>query len=553
MKRINFYLLRTAFFLSVVAAASCSKKIDEAYQNPNSAVRVPIEGLLPQVITAMAGNYAGHGPANDIRYIGAFVQNWHSSVTLSNYDRMGHPSINTADVAASTWRSHYYDIGQNNMKIIEWGTEEKKWDYVGVAQAIFAWSWLTLTDYYGDVILNDAFNRDKITFSFSPQSEVYPFVRSLCFTALENLNKSGDGVSQQNLAKGDVSSYAGNTQKWKKFVYGVLARSHIHLSRKSGFRADSAVYYANLAMMSNDDNLYVLYPGGSLSAFNNFFGPFRANLASATTATPTAVRQGAYIADLMSGRNNAFLNVADPRAIYLLRLNTNNTFRGVAPNRGQAALAANDRPENFWGVPQVTANNVAPSNDNNSRYIFRNTSPFPVMTATEMAFIQAEAQIYANNKGAALTAYRQGIQLNFDMLTTTFNTNVPAANVITPAIRDAFLSNTAVVPANAATLTLSQVMLQKYIAMFGYGVLETWVDLRRYRYNGSSPLNGGIQVFTDFVVPTGNDLFEENNGNLVYRMKPRYNAEYVWNLNEIRRIGADLPDYHTREMWFMQP
>lgn len=123
-KWINRFLLFSATSLAV-GNFSCSKKIDEAYQNPNSQVKVPIETLLPQVITAMASNYGGHGTMNDIRYIGAFVQNWHSSVTLSNYDRMGHPSDNVGDVAASTWRSHYYDIGQNNMKIIEWGTEEK--------------------------------------------------------------------------------------------------------------------------------------------------------------------------------------------------------------------------------------------------------------------------------------------------------------------------------------------------------------------------------------------------------------------------------------------
>jgi hypothetical protein len=467
---------------------------------------------------------------------------------------MGHPSINTGDVAVSTWRSHYYDIGQNNMKIIQWGREQKKWDYVGVAQAIFAWSWLTTTDYYGDIILNEAFNTDQITFTFQSQADVYPFVRKLCHEALDNLSKTGDGVSAQNLAKGDVSSYAGNTEKWKKFVYGVLARSFHHLTNKGDYRADSALHYANLAMTSNADNMMVVFPGGSLGAFNNFFGPVRGNLASTSTLTPTAVRQGAYIADLMSGRNAAFMNVQDPRAIYMLRKNANGTFRGVLPNRGQTALSANDRPESFWGIAQTTSNNnAAPANDNNVRYIFRNTAPFPIMTASEMQFIRAEAAYLTNNKSVALTAYREGIRLNFDMLTTTFNQNVPNAEVITPAIRDAYLNNPAVVPAVPSELTLSQIMLQKYISMFGHGVLETWVDMRRYRYNGTHPTNAGNQVYTGFNVPTGNDLFEENGGKLVYRMRPRYQAEFVWNLNEIRRIGADQPDYHTREMWFMQP
>jgi hypothetical protein len=35
-----------------------------------------------------------------------------------------------------------------------------------------------------------------------------------------------------------------------------------------------------------------------------------------------------------------------------------------------------------------------------------------------------------------------------------------------------------------------------------------------------------------------------------YRMRPRFNSEYVWNINELNRIGATTIDYHTKEMWF---
>ena len=94
-------------------------------------------------------------------------------------------------------------------------------------------------------------------------------------------------------------------------------------------------------------------------------------------------------------------------------------------------------------------------------------------------------------------------------------------------------------------------MLQKYIAMFGYGVLETWVDMRRYDYTDIGP-DGG-QVYTDFEVPTGGDLFPDNNGQLVYRMRPRFNSEYVWNILELQRIGATELDYHTKKMWWNQP
>ena len=532
----------------IIMGVSCSKKIDEAYANPNYDVKVAPEGLLPQIVASMAGNYGAHGPMNDIRYIGAYVQNFAYYTTLSNFDRMGYTNT---DVAQSFWRSHYYDIGQNNVKMIAWAIENKQWDYAGVGKAIFAWSWLNLTTYHGDVVLKEAFNTDQITFQYDKQEEVYAEVRKLSHEALTYLNKTGDNASQASLAKGDAFFYKGDVSKWKKFVYGVLARSFNHLTNKADYKADSVLFYTNLAMKESTDDGLVKFTASLVSATNNMFGPFRANLGGASTVSPTAIRQGAYIANLMSGANSAFPGVADPRAIYILRLNANNTFKGVEPNKGQAVLAANDRPENFHGVPQISANNTAPANDLNCRFIFRNDAPFPVMTATEISFMRAEAAFLKGDKATALVAYKDGIAKHFDLLMNYYNTNVPAASLLTATIKADFLANPLVVPTNAANLTLSMIMLQKYIAMFGYGTFETWTDMRRYHYVDLDKTTGK-QVFTDFVVPSGTGLFEDNGGKLVYRMRPRFNSEYVWNINELARIGATQLDYHTKEQWFSQ-
>ena len=532
----------------MIMGVSCSKKIDEAYANPNYDVKVAPEGLLPQIVASMAGNYGAHGPMNDIRYIGAYVQNFAYANTLSNFDRMGYTNT---DVAQSFWRSHYYDIGQNNVRMIAWAIENKQWDYAGVGKAIFAWSWLNLTTYHGEVVLKEAFNTDQITFQYDKQEDVYTEVRKLSHESLSYLNKTGDNASQTSLAKGDAFFYKGDVSKWKKFVYGVLARSFNHLTNKADYKADSVLFYTNLAMKESTDDGLVKYTASLVSATNNMFGPFRANLGGASTTSPTAIRQGAYIANLMSGANSAFPGVIDPRAIYILRLNANNTFKGVEPNRGQAVLAANDRPENFHGVAQITANNTAPANDLNCRFIFRNDAPFPVMTATEISFMRAEAAFLKGDKATALVAYKDGIAKHFDLLMNYYNTNVPAASLLTATIKANFLANPLVVPANAANLTLSMIMLQKYIAMFGYGTFETWTDMRRYHYVDLDKTTGK-QVFTDFVAPTGTGLFEDNGGKLVYRMRPRFNSEYVWNINELGRIGATQLDYHTKEQWFSQ-
>ena len=530
----------------IVMVASCSKKIDEAYKNPNYDVKVAPETLMPQIVASMAGNYGGHGPMNDIRYIGAYVQNFAFAGTQSNFDRMGHTNT---DVAQSFWRSHYYDLGQNNVKMIEWALENKQWEIAGAGKAIFAWSWLILTDYHGEVILKDAFNTDLITFRYDTQEEVYMHARKLSFEALDLLNKTGENGSQAALATGDAFLYGGNVARWKKFVYGVLARTHHHLSNKSIYKADSVLYYTNLAMKETSDDALVKFAATSVSQTNNFLGPFRNNLGGGTVASPTAIRQSAFIADLMSGLNPTFTGVADPRAIYLLRKNTNGTFKGVEPVKGQAVMAGADRPESFHGVSQATGTvNTAPTTDVNCRFIFRNNAPFPVMTASEMAFIRSEAAFIKGDKATALTAYKEGIAKHFDLLMANYNTNVPTAELLTTATRDAFLANTKVVPASATSLTLPMIMLQKYIALWGHGTEETWVDMRRYHYTDKDA--NGVQVYTGFTLPSAVDLFQDNAGKMAYRMRPRFNSEYVWNINELTRIGATTLEYHTKEMWF---
>ena len=165
--------------------------------------------------------------------------------------------------------------------------------------------------------------------------------------------------------------------------------------------------------------------------------------------------------------------------------------------------------------------------------------------------MKAEASYRKADKAGALTAYREAISQHFDLLTGTYNQNIQPGTEITPAIKNTFLANTLVVPASPAELTLSKIMLQKYIAMFGYGVLETWVDMRRFHYVDADP-ETGEQVYTGFTPPSGTDLFQDNAGKLVYRVRPRFNSEYVWNVNELKRIGADRLDYHTFEHWFSQ-
>jgi len=541
----------------LLGIASCSKKIDDAYLNPNAPIKVPIETILPGVIGSFTAfnSAAGtnYGVQIDDILLGRYIQYWGSTTSEENYGEMG--GTIGSDNTGGIWAAAYYGHGRNVSRIIEWGTEEQKWDFVGVAYAIRAWDWLELTNQYGDAILKEALNVDLVQFHYDTQPEFYDSCRAICFRALSYLNRTDGNVNPAKLAESDAYFNNGNIGKWKKFVYGILARSYIDLSNKANFvssgYADSAIKYANLSLTTNADNILATFSGANSSnGFNSYFGPTRSNIGT--------IRQGGYIAKLMTGNNSgAFTGVTDPRTWYMLSEDSNSAFNGVTPWLGvteylNGTTATRSYPKNFWRSSNVTATT---GTDDSAKYVYGNRGPWPMMTASEMQFVIAEAAFRKGDKTTALAAYTNAISLNFDMLTTTYSFKIPASHVITPAMKAAYLGSTVIVPATSAGLTMTHIMLQKYIALYGWGVHQTWTDMRKFHYTSIYP-GETKQVYADFITPPTspkNYLVSTNNGKLVYRCRPRFNSEYLYNIPELTRIGALNSDYNTYECWFSMP
>jgi hypothetical protein len=231
----------------------------------------------------------------------------------------------------------------------------------------------------------------------------------------------------------------------------------------------------------------------------------------------------------------------------------NGGFRGVDPGLGDPNLTSafpRRRVASLW-ADSIYANPSASSFSGGFRkYVFGDKVVMPVMTSSEIQFIKAEAAFRSGKKALALTAYTSGINQHFDFINRTsfprgnlplYNTNpIPAAE------RNAYLAS-ANVKKTEATLTLADILLQKYIALWGWGFFETWVDLRRHHYLDIDPATGA-QYYLGFALPA--TIAPENLGKAVYRVRPRFNSEYVWNIEELRRIGALNSDYHTYETWF---
>lgn len=480
---------------------SCEEWLD-VNNDPSFPQEAPAEVLLPPVFQEMA-----RGEAFDGRSFGCYIQNFANTGAGYQFDLHGY--IPGSDVAGEKWRQHYWAIGKNIDLIVEDGIAKGKWGYVGAAYAVRAWSWQTTTDVHGEMILKQAWEPNRYAFDYDQQEEIYAEVVRLCNRALEYLNME---EPVNTLVKGDLV-FKGDREKWKKFVYSILARNAHHISNKASYDEDAVIAFVDQAMSSNVDNFLVPHQGGLANADggnNNFLGPTRANYGS--------FRQALYSINLVSG-NVDLVNgtatpsgVVDPRRALMFQPSTDGVYRGGANGSAIGTTGTT-------GIPTLYG-----------KYIYRDNADFPLMTYWEMQFMKAEAAFRKGDAATAFTAYRNGITAHMDYV------GVTAAN------RDAYLASAAV-SQNSGALTLSAIMLQKYIAMHGHGVLETWVDMRRYYYDPA--------VYTGFSVPS--PLFATNNGRLAYRARPRFNSEYVWNVNALKAIGALALDYNTVEPWFLLP
>jgi hypothetical protein len=554
--------------MAALIMSSCDKKIDEAYQNPNAAVREPVETIFPAMIGTMLGNGSAaansFGLGGDVLNVGRYIQYWNSfqSSTADNsatsFDKMAGVSGSGTSLV-NIWGMYYFSQGANLNRIIDWGMEEQKWDFVGAAWALRAWGMLELTNQYGEAILRQAFDASRQTFDYNDQSEFYDSVRVICQRAISYLSQTGGGMNPANFANSDFYFNKGDLGRWKKFAYGVLARSYAYIHNKATYSADSVIKYAALSCATNADNCTLKFANTGVSATKNYFGTTRGNINN----SGSGIRQSAFIANLMSGNNPfAFTGTPDPRCWYMLRENPNGTFKGYSPSFSSAingpALQPGDSCGSFLGTTYLGTGGTNPES---GRYIFRNDAEWPIMTASEMQFLLAEAYLRKGMTTESRNAYINGISLNFDMLTDKYTASIPVGKEINAANKAAYLASPAIVPATPDGMTLTAIMLQKYIALYGWGAEETWVDMRRYHYTTDMDPKTNKPVYAGFVVPSGTDLWSgpngtgSNNGKLVQRVRPSYNSEYLYNIPSLTAIGAYPPgnDYHTKPMWFSQP
>ncbi|MCX6334983.1 MAG: SusD/RagB family nutrient-binding outer membrane lipoprotein [Bacteroidia bacterium] len=228
-------------------------------------------------------------------------------------------------------------------------------------------------------------------------------------------------------------------------------------------------------------------------------------------------------------------------------------------------------------------------NDGKGKWLYRDEAPYILMTCAEIKFCQAEAYWKLGMKTEAYNAFKAGVYADLD-----FTANYISSGTKGSAIGgDKITKATFVTLANQykagpfvdglapADFSLSHIMMQKWVALYPWGAEEAWVDMRKYNYDisytGNYPAkdNGwtlntlnqkwdtdptkvykGLYLYPAQVQGRKVAYNTFNEGSPCYRIRPRYNSEYMWNkpsLSKLLPISGTADNYQCSIPWFAYP
>ncbi|MDR2293449.1 MAG: SusD/RagB family nutrient-binding outer membrane lipoprotein [Prevotellaceae bacterium] len=222
------------------------------------------------------------------------------------------------------------------------------------------------------------------------------------------------------------------------------------------------------------------------------------------------------------------------------------------------------------------------TSDGVGRWLYRNGAPYILTTFAEMKMCAAEAYWKKDDKASALQALQDGIAGHMDFCQKYIYLTTIGGDKITPAtfrlLANEYLAGPYVGGLTVNDLTLSHIMMQKWVCLYPWGAHEAWVDLRKYHYDidytGDYPKTGNgwernevymkwddneDKVYKGFYLRPANVEHRktayniDNDGSPCYRIRPRYNSEYMWNLPSLKKllpIPGDALNYHCSIPWF---
>ncbi|SEO17996.1 Starch-binding associating with outer membrane [Flavobacterium sp. CF108] len=436
LKRIAYI---TLFALTLT---SCSDDLDEINKNPN-ATETP---LAPYLLTGTLKQGADlyWGSTNNFDSSLLFVQHW-AKIQYTEPDRY---DVSNASFT-TLWNTGYATLITDLNTILNFPADQANSNYKGIALTLRSWTFLLLTDAYGNIPYKEA--GQKVTPAYDTQKEVYTGLLADLKQAQTLLNTANGTVTGDLVYKGDIT-------KWKKLVNSLRLRIALRISDREPALAKQA------AIDATSDAAGVLSSNSDTFKFTYISSP-QQNPASAWFETRDDYRISKTLVDKLN-------ELADPRLPVYAQLPSDATV-------GKYVGGAN-------GLSNSDANSQGFAKTSKpGTYFLTSSSPAVIASYSETLFNLAEAVARGYISGNAEQLYNDAITASFNQFG------------ITNAATISTYLNQAVVKYDASNYAKS-IGTQKWIAFYGQG-LDAFTEWRRLDF---PVLTAGPATVLDGKIPS---------------------------------------------------
>lgn len=427
MKKSN--LLYTALVSCLLlSSTACSDYLD-INDNPNYPAEVSYTSLLP---SGIAGTASILGSTYEL-YGGMWSQHYMQGQTSNQYNTICNYSItNSAD--GRLWSIPYSIALPDLDLVIKKAETDGAWNYWAVAKVVTAFTYHILVDTYGSIPFTEALKADENILSpkfDDSKTVVYP---GLIAMLDEVIAKAGE-LSSSSLPALTTQDYIFGTAKGTDMSKWISFAKSLKL--KLLMRDFETNKSAIQALLNENDLLTVDAKMDLFMDLENKSNPLYENDRRKLN-TKNNIRACTTLSDYMK-------HFEDPRL--------NDFFNPNEDGSGTTGLNCGDRPT------QMKTNQI-------SIVVLEPTDPVYFMSATEVAFLQAEAYARLNDGVKAKEQYDRAVTLAFERW------GKDASSFIADGGAYAFDSK----DKNAM---LTCILTQKWIAATRCQAWDAWFDINR--------------------------------------------------------------------------
>lgn len=287
----------------VVFASGCEKDFLDINVDPNNPSKVTLAQLLTTAEISMVNSF-GIGNPGMSTPASILV---HQTVQRGSVDAY---NVSGEDFQIQTaWQNLYSGALMDLKVIIEQGTQEEAYPYVGIAKILTAYSYSMMVDLWGDIPFSEALQGADVRFpNYDDDAAIYPQLFALIDEGIADLE--GDGIAPAN----DDVIYGGILEKWRRFAKTLKLKMYNQIRLVDDVSDEVNALIAENDMIREEGDDFELKYGNSVS-------PDDRNPAFVFEYTPgnKVTYISPYFYEIMtdqSNLNDVLSGITDPRVPY---------------------------------------------------------------------------------------------------------------------------------------------------------------------------------------------------------------------------------------------